>query len=49
MGNSGHEFHFRDKEIGGKHGMCCEFPQLWELEFIGDGGKYFCDGEWCYT
>ena len=21
------------------------FPQLWESEFIGDRGKYFCDGE----
>ena len=28
MGEKGsffHVFHFRDKEIGGKHGMCCEF------------------------
>ena len=25
------------------------FPQLWELEFIGDGGKYFCDGEWSFS
>ena len=22
------------------------FPRLWESEFVGDGGKYFCDGEW---
>ena len=22
------------------------FPQLWESEFIGDGGEYFRDGEW---
>ena len=21
------------------------FPRLWESEFIGDGGEYFCDGE----
>ena len=21
------------------------FPQLWESEFIGDRGEYFCDGE----
>ena len=24
------------------------FPQLWESEFIGDRGKYFCDGEWSF-
>ena len=22
------------------------FPRLWESEFVGDGGEYFCDGEW---
>ena len=22
------------------------FPRLWESKFIGDGGEYFCDGEW---
>ena len=21
------------------------FPRLWESEFVGDRGKYFCDGE----
>ena len=25
MGSSGHEFHFCDKEIRGKRGMCYEF------------------------
>ena len=24
------------------------FPRLWESEFIGDGGKYFRDGEWSF-
>ena len=24
------------------------FPRLWESEFIGDRGKYFCDGEWSF-
>ena len=24
------------------------FPRLWELEFIGDRGKYFHDGEWSF-
>ena len=24
------------------------FPQLWESEFVGDGGKYFHDGEWSF-
>ena len=24
------------------------FPQLWESEFIGDRGEYFCDGEWSF-
>ena len=25
------------------------FPRLWELEFVGDGGKYFHDGEWSFS
>ena len=25
------------------------FPRLWESEFIGDGGKYVCDGEWPFS
>ena len=25
------------------------FPRLWESEFVGDGGKYFCDGEWSFS
>ena len=24
-------------------------PRLWESEFIGDRGKYFCDGEWSFS
>ena len=24
------------------------FPRLWELEFVGDGREYFCDGEWSF-
>ena len=24
------------------------FPRLWESEFVGDGGEYFCDGEWSF-
>ena len=26
-----------------------DFPQLWESEFVGDGGEYFCDGEWSFS
>ena len=25
------------------------FPQLWESEFVGDGGKDFCDNEWSFS
>ena len=25
------------------------FPRLWESEFIGDRGEYFCDGEWSFS
>ena len=25
------------------------FPQLWESEFVGDGGEYSCDGEWSFS
>ena len=24
------------------------FPRLWELEFVGDRGEYFHDGEWSF-
>ena len=26
-----------------------DVPQLWELEFIGDRGEYFRDGEWSFS
>ena len=35
---------------GQKRSVECvvNFPRLWESEFIGDGGEYFCDGEWSF-
>ena len=24
------------------------FPQLWELEFVGDQGENVCDSEWSF-
>ena len=26
-----------------------DFPRLWELEFVGDRGEHFRDGEWSFS